>query len=89
MSVFKYCFIVLTLVVLSNAIDQNTTKYNDLEVDGPYEEDYGSDDSIELDFYPDSDYENWKPFPGRNFYIFITIFHVMLEAAIIILYFML
>lgn len=62
MYIFKYCFVVLVVVILSNAIAQNETSF----VDGPYEEVYGSDDDIDLDYYPDSDYEDWKPFPGKK-----------------------
>lgn len=69
MAIFKYSFVVLLIVVLSNAIAQNETSY----VDGPYEEVYGSDADIELDYYPDSDYEDWKPFPGKKCFIFLCL----------------
>jgi hypothetical protein len=67
MHIFKFCFVVLMVVILSNAIAQNETSL----VDGPYEEVYGSDDDIDLDYYPDSDYDDWKPFPGKKLFILL------------------
>jgi hypothetical protein len=68
MKFLTYCSIVLAIVIVSNAVDQNTTSFS--MVDGPYEEDFGSDEDIELDYYSDSDYDDWKPFPGKNCFIF-------------------
>jgi hypothetical protein len=65
MKFLTYCSIVLAVVIVSNAVDQNTTRLS--KVDGPYEEDFGSDEDIELDYYSDSDYLDWNPFPGKIF----------------------
>lgn len=34
----------------------------DDDIYGPYELDDGSDETV-FDFYPDSDYDNWQPYP--------------------------
>jgi hypothetical protein len=60
MAIFKYCFVFLMIVIISNAIDQ----HNQANTEESYEVDDGSDE-VELDYYSDDDYVDWKPFPGR------------------------
>jgi hypothetical protein len=53
------------IVVLSNATQQHKTSYlNDtyeVEDEAEYEEPF-------MDYYPDEDYKDWKPYPGRTIF---------------------
>jgi hypothetical protein len=79
MAILKYCFVFLMIVIISNAIDQHNrtnteqsyevdegviNQHNSADTEESYEVDEGSDD-VELDYYSDDDYVDWKPFPGR------------------------
>ena len=65
MACFKYCFVLLMIVIISNAIDQhNSTTPTTTSMSESYEEDTGFDE-VELDYYSDDDYADWKPFPGK------------------------
>lgn len=63
MAFLKYCSLILMVVIVSNASHQHNASY----VYDTAEEDTIPDETIELDYYSDDDYLDWKPFPGKFF----------------------
>jgi hypothetical protein len=75
MKLLRYChLIVLSIAILSNAIEQNSTSYE-------VEEDIDYGEPV-LDYYPDSAYTDWKPFPlpGKKKTFYVK--HFLLNAII-------
>lgn len=71
MKFYKYCSIVLTLVVFSNVHSQyNNTDYQEHGIYGPYELDELDFEMPEFHDYLDEDFADWELFHGKIFCLF-------------------